>query len=141
MLIRRIADALHRIALLGKCGSFGEGVAHARLVESIAVQITHVLGNAVSFRAEPWALADAVTHIHRPWSLGAHIRVPRAVSRPSRRGQHLAVLIGARQAAKIRTIPLAHAGYEKAHGWGRPFCLRLLREGQRRPQHTYGERS
>src|ERR1700680_1975748 len=103
------------------------------------MQIGHVLGNAVSFGAIPRALADTVTRVHRPWSLSAQIPVPGSVSSPSRGGQHLAVLIGARQAAQVRALSHANAGYEETHGWGRPFCLRLLRYRHRRPQQKHGE--
>src|SRR4029453_10933101 len=81
VLVRRIAAALHALALLGERGLLVEIVARA-------VKIGDVLRDHIALRVLPWSLADAVLRVGgrgRSRRLRAEVCAPRLVA-GARRG-------------------------------------------------------
>src|SRR6478672_2456480 len=111
--IRRIAAAVDDGALLGERGLLRQVVA--------AVELGHVFRDDLALRVLPWALADAIAGVDRPGALRAEIGVPRLAAGAGRRGELLAVLVGAVESAQIAAVADRRARDEKAH-------VALLRE-------------
>src|SRR5439155_4620264 len=126
VLVRRIADALERLVLLGEYGGLGQVVADASGVERVAVQVGHILRHHRTAGVVPRTLADAIARIHSRLtgnSLRAQISVPGAIPRVGRRRQRLAVLVRAGQAAIVGAVALRGAGYKERHWLRWPLAL------------------
>ena len=128
VLVGHVANAIHFVTLFGKGGGLGEGVADAGLIQSVAVKIGHVRGNAIAFRAEPGTVTNAVTSVDRGRSalgLRAEVGVP-GEGAAGCGGQLLTAGIGARDAAQIASFTATGAGDEETHGLRRLLTLRRL---------------
>ncbi len=116
VLIRHIADAIHRCALLVQRECLVDAVPVAL---DVAVQIGHVVGDQLSARVVPRTRADAVACVHRrlaALSRHAQIRAPRASGWCGNTAalRHLrAVRVGTSEAAVVGAVTLAHAGDEE----------------------------
>src|SRR5262249_53881448 len=119
VLVRRVADAFHGVALLGERGDLRQVVAAPRRFERVAVQVGHVLRDARVLRVVPRAGADAVGGVDGRLSAagaGAQVRVPGAVVARAGCGRELlAVTIRPGEPAKIGPVPGANAGDEEGH--------------------------
>src|SRR4029453_2932653 len=124
MLVRRIAPAIHRLALLVQRELLVDRVAIAL---DVAVKVRNVECNEGALRVVPWAAADAVARVDRGLAgrrCSAQVRVPRPAARTRRASQRLTVLIRPGKPAEVGAVTLAGAGDEEAHG-----LLWLLRLG------------
>ena len=86
-----------------------------------AVQIGHVFRNDNAFGVLPRTGADPVLRVDRLRSLRAEIGVPCPIAGTGRRGERLAVLVGAFETAEVGALARADAGDEKTHA-GRLRC-------------------
>ena len=144
VLVRRVADAVHQLALLAERDRLLNAVPHPRLLDRVAVEFGNAGRDLLPLGVEPWPGADPIARVHRPRSLRAQISHPLHVAATGRGGQRLAVGVGAREAAVVGAVPFGHARHEEAH-WLRcralpsaPLRRRrrrrgLLREHHRRP--------
>src|SRR5262249_27260578 len=116
VLVRRIADALDRLAFFSQCGDLREIVAAPGHFERVAVQVGHALRDPSVLRVVPRTSADAIARVDGGLSARrarAQIRAPRAVVAGAGGGRELlAVTIGAGEAAEIRALADADAGDE-----------------------------
>src|SRR5262249_30239284 len=131
--VRRVANAVDHLALLGKRGLLGEVVA-------CAVQVSDVLGNDDAFRVLPGPLADAVLRVHRRLAVGRlrrKIGAPGFRPRPRGLRQRLAMTVGAGNAAEIAALARAVAGQEEAGAGG----LRRGRRGRDNGKRETGRRN
>src|SRR5262249_45366264 len=100
-------------------------IPQAGLFERVTVQISNVRRDPVAFRVKPGPLADAIARVHGARTLSTQICVP--LQRAARGlSERLAVLVGSRYAAEIRSIAFADAGYEERHWWRRGLRLTVL---------------
>jgi hypothetical protein len=126
-----VAAAVDHRAVLGQCGLFGE---HVR-----AMQFVEVARDERSLGIVPGPMPDAVAGVDGGRSgdrLRAQIGVPGAPTRSNRRGEGLAVRIGAGEPAQIAALAGAGAGKEKAHAF---WCV--LRLGGRKSEQYKCNRS
>jgi len=141
VLVGHIAEAFNRVALFIEHGGFGNGGAHARQLQSIAVQIGEAHGDALALGVEPRAVADAVARVDGIGALGAHVGVPGAVARAGGGGQVLAPLVGSGHPAVVGAVALGSAGDKERHRRRRTLLIAALRHGERRPERPDGQRA
>ena len=78
------------------------------------MQLLDAVGDDHALGVLPWAAADAVARIDAAGARGAQVSVPGAAAGTGRCGERLALPVGARQAAEVRTLAGAAAGDEEA---------------------------
>ena len=108
--VRRVAAAVDAVAALGQCRLLAQAVD--------AVKLLHVGGHDCSLGVRPRPLADAVAGVHGRHVGGdllAQVGTPGAVAGTCRRGERLALLVGAGQAAEVGAVAGPGAGDEEAH--------------------------
>ena len=118
VLVRRVADAVHRRTLLGERGRLAD-------VVPIALDVTVQVGD-VRRDQRPLALyhgpvpmrSRAFTRRLAAGRLRAQVRAPRAAAGAGRGRERLAVLVGAGQTAQVRAVPGPALVMKKPIGWG-----------------------
>ena len=106
--VRRVATAVDDGALLRERGLLGEVVG--------AVELRDVLGDDDALGVRPRAGTDAVARVDGAGALRAQVRAPGLAPRPGALREHLAVLVGAGDAAQVAALAGSDAGDEEAHG-------------------------
>src|SRR5262249_34304250 len=115
MLIRHVADAVVRHALLGQRDLLAHGIPDTGLVNRVAVEHAFIHRDDLAPCVVPRAVADPIARVHRTRPLGARVGVPHG-SAPARRHRHLlAIRVRASETAVVGAITFADAGDEKAH--------------------------
>ena len=89
VLVRLVADALDRLPLLGQGRRAGQGVAHPREIQRVAVQVLEITGDGLAAGVEPRSLADSIAGADRVRALRAQVGPPGAVSRAGRGGHRV----------------------------------------------------
>ena len=127
VLVRRIATAVDREPLFIQ-GEFLVDRVPIPLI--VTVQVRDVPGDDGTLGVVPRSAPDPVARVHRTlvrrgagWER-AEVGPPRLCAAAGGLRQRLAMGVRSLKSAQVRAIPLAHAGYEKAHGLD--GLLRLL---------------
>src|SRR5437867_9251985 len=105
--VRRVAAAVHRVALLRQRRLLGDVVR--------AVELGQVLGDDGALRVLPGAAADAIARVDGAGALAAQVCVPGLAAGARRLREHLALLVRAGQTAEIGALSGAGAGDEERH--------------------------
>ena len=119
----RRRDAVDRFTLLVEREVAVDRVAIAL---HVAVQVRHVVGDELAVLVVPGTRADAIARVHGRLAVGrrrAQIGAPRAAGRrrdSARLGHLRAVGVGARKAAVVGAVALAHARDEERRRTRRP---------------------
>src|SRR5207244_6811966 len=127
VLVRRVAASIDDVPLFGQRGLLVEVV--------VAVQLGYIAGNDDSLDVLPWTIADALARVDRRRARGrtrAEIRAPGVISRAGGGGERLAMLVRAREPAKIRPLAGTRAGHEKSHARLLRLCDTAAAENQQR---------
>src|SRR5665213_326318 len=124
VLIRSVAEAFGHLAFFRERRGLTDAIAHARLLQRIAVQLGETGRDLLALGVSPGTVPDAIPRIHRARTLRAEIRMPRAAAASGRRREHLAMHVRSRQSAQVGSFACAHAGDEETHRrWRAPFAL------------------
>jgi len=116
VLVRHVADAVDDRALLGECERLVDGVAIAL---DVAMQVGDVVGDELAVLVVPGTGADAIARVDGRLAVGgrgAQIGAPGAPGRcrdGARLGHLRTVGVGAREAAVVGAVALAHARDEE----------------------------
>src|SRR5438552_12566724 len=100
VLVGRISAAVDRLPFFRQRGLLVQVVR--------AVKLGDILCDDDAFGVLPWTTAYAIAGIDRRRALSrrrAQVRMPRAAPRARRRGERLAMLVRAREAAEVGTLP------------------------------------
>ncbi len=110
------------------CG-LREVAAQLRRLDRVTVQVREIACDDAAACVGPRTLADAIARVDGVGTLRAQVRAPHPVARAGlsgRRGELLAVGVGALETAEICTVTDRSAGHEKPHGIRGGFGARLL---------------
>src|SRR5206468_7421436 len=105
----------HEPCLLRQRELLPELVSNACLLDCVPMQIGHAHGDALAARVIPRSAADTVTRVDGAGTLSAEIRMPGCGASACRSRHHLAICVGACQAAVIGAVAFTHACDKEAH--------------------------